>query len=210
MEAQARALSTKGGPLIVVQGANCAESMIPAEWYRTPVGEGEFTCCKLGHKLETSTGTVDIDCDKIKVASVLETMFNNKVECLLSEGRLLEWRWLMARRQTLFSNLPHEYGVFRPSTMAQFLRDFRFSSLADGADSGWTPLRFAVLAKDAGVVTEMLAAGADVNAMLADPALELYHQQGQTILHSAATFGSCNVIEQLVLAGADLTPALGK
>ena len=61
MEAQARALSTKGGPFIVVQGANCAESMYPAEWYRTPVGEGEFTCCKLGHKIETSTGSINRD-----------------------------------------------------------------------------------------------------------------------------------------------------
>jgi len=210
MEAQARALSTKGGPLIVVQGANCAESMIPAEWYRTPVGDGEFTCCKLGHKIETSTGSVTIECDKIKVASVLETMFNNKVEHLLKEGKMLEWRWLMARKQTLFSNLPHEYGVFRPSTMADFMRDYGFSSVSDEAESGWTPLRFAVLAKDAGVVAEMIAAGADPNSVLAEPALDLYHQQGQTVLHSAATFGSRDVIERLVRAGADLTPALGK
>jgi hypothetical protein len=210
MEAQARALSTKGGPLIVVQGANCAESMIPAEWYRTPVGEGEFTCCKLGHKIETSTGPVTIECDKIKVASVLDTMFNNKVQHLLKEGKMLEWRWLMARKQTLFSNLPHEYGVFRPSTMADFMRDYGFSSVSDEAESGWTPLRFAVLAKDAGVVAEMIAAGADPNAVLAEPALDLYHQQGQTVLHSAATFGSRDVIEGLVRAGADLTPALGK
>jgi ankyrin repeat protein len=153
---------------------------------------------------------VNIDCDKVKVASVLETMFNNKVETLLAEDRLLEWRWLMARRQTLFSNLPHEYSVFRPSSLSAFLRDFRFGSVTDGAESGWTPLRFAVIAKDSGVVEEMLAAGADPNVALAEPALELYHQQGQTILHSAATFGSRDVIERLVLAGADLAPALGK
>ena len=97
--------------------------------------------------------------------SVLETMFNNKVEHLLKEGKMLEWRWLMARKQTLFSNLPHEYGVFRPSTMAEFLRDYGFSSVSDEAESGWTPLRFAVLAKDAGVVAEMIAAGADPNAV---------------------------------------------
>jgi ankyrin repeat protein len=184
--------------------------MIPAEWYRTPVGEGEFTCCKLGHVLETPTGQVHIDCDKVKVASVLETMFNNKVDSLLAENRLLEWRWLMARRQTLFSNLPHEYSVFRPSTLSEFLRDFRFSSITDGAESGWTPLRFAVIAKDAGVVKELLEQGSDPSAMLTEPALDLYHQQGQTILHTAATFGSRDVIELLVLAGADLTPALGK
>jgi ankyrin repeat protein len=56
----------------------------------------------------------------------------------------------------------------------------------------------------------MIAAGADPNSVLAEPALDLYHQQGQTVLHSAATFGSRDVIEGLVRAGADLTPALGK
>ena len=47
--------------------------------YRTPVGEGVFTCCKLGHKLPTPNGVIDIPCDKVKVATVLETMYDNKV-----------------------------------------------------------------------------------------------------------------------------------
>merc|ERR1719199_1238848 len=60
MEAQARALSTNSGPLILVQGEQNAEMMIPAEWYRTPVGDGQFTCCKLNHKLDTPSGCIEI------------------------------------------------------------------------------------------------------------------------------------------------------
>jgi hypothetical protein len=209
MEAQARALSTKSGPIIMVSGASCAETMISAEWYRTPVGSGEFTCCKLGHKLETESGVVDIECDKIKVAQVLETMYNNKMTALRKQGRTHEWRWLLARRQTLFSNLPHEYATFVPYTVPAFLKEYEFASVTEGEESGWGPLRFAAIAKDGALVKELIAQKADVNNALPESALDLYHQKGQTVLQTAAVFGHLDVIEPLLTSGADTAPALG-
>jgi hypothetical protein len=209
MEAQARALSTTSGPIIMVSGAECAETMVPAEWYRTPVGSGEFTCCKLGHKLETENGCVDIECDKIKVAQVLDTMYHNKVAALKRQGKKTEWRWLLARRQTLFSNLPHEYATFLPHTLEAFLKEYEFASVNDQEETGWGPLRFATLAKDGALVKELIAQGADINNALPEAELDLYHQKSQTILHSAAVFGDKGVIEALVEGGADFAPALG-
>lgn len=205
MEAQARALSTNGGPVILVQGEHNAEMMIPAEWYRTPVGEGEFTCCRLGHKL----GDTTISCDKIKVAQVLEVMFDHKQTVLLEQDKLLEWRWLKARQQTLFSDLPTRYADLQVQDIPAFLQEFRFGSIHDGEESGWTPLRFAVIRKDAELTKALIGAGSNLDSLLKNDHHHLYHQEGQSILHTAAVFGNLSVIRPLVEAGADLTPAIG-
>jgi hypothetical protein len=208
MEAQARALSTHGGPVILVQGAKVAEMMIPAEWYRTPVGQGEFTCCKLGHKLDTPAGCVEIPCDKVKVAQVLEVMFDHKMRTLEANDSLLEWRWLKARKEMLFAGLPHPYAEAQPRTLESFLQEFKFTGVNDGEESGWTPLRFAVIAKDAQLVKDLLAAGASKDTMLKDDAHSLYHQKGSTMLHTAACWGNLETIQPLVEAGSDLTPTI--
>lgn len=209
MEAQARALSTNGGPVILVQGDRFAEMMIPAEWYKTPVGEGVFTCCKLDHKLDTPGGKIDIPCDKIKVAQVLEVMFDTKLQTLLENGDMLEWRWLRARRSVLFAGLPHAYATPETMDVAAFLKEFRFESIHDGLESGWTPLRFAVIGKMSAIVEELIQLGAEKDVLLEEDAHSLYHQKGQSILHTAAIFGDLAVIKPLVDAGTDLTPLVG-
>jgi len=182
--------------------------MIPAEWYRTPVGQGEFTCCKLGHKLDTPAGCVEIPCDKVKVAQVLEVMFDHKMRTLEANDSLLEWRWLKARKEMLFAGLPHPYAEAQPRTLESFLQDFKFTGVNDGEESGWTPLRFAVIAKDAQLVKDLLAAGASKDTMLKDDAHSLYHQKGSTMLHTAACWGNLETIQPLVEAGSDLTPTI--
>jgi hypothetical protein len=209
MEAQARALSTRGGPVIMVQGAKSAEMMIPAEWYRTPVGEGVFTCCKLGHKLPTPNGVIEIPCDKVKVATVLETMYDNKVKTLAEQEDLLEWRWLRARRQTLFAGLPHDYAQRESQTLEEFLEEYKFASVNDGEESGGSPLRFAVIRRDAALAEALVAAGANVDCKVQEDMPLLYHNEGQTMLHTAGIFGNLSVIKPLIEAGADLTPTVG-
>lgn len=210
MEAQARGLSTEGGPVIMVHSDKRAEMMIPAEWYKTPVGEGGFACCDLGHKLETTPGHyMDIPCDKCKVASVLQTMFDSKSAGLQKCDKLLEWRWLKARRATLFAGLPHAYAAVTPMTVEDFLKEYKFTNIHDGEDSGWTPLRFAVLAKDDTLVQALIDCGAKLECPLAHNCLALYHQKTCTILQTAAMFGTCKGIESLVEAGANLSAPLG-
>lgn len=210
MEAQARGLSTEGGPVIMVHSDKRAEMMIPAEWYKTPVGKGGFACCDLGHKLETSPGQfIDIPCDKHKVASVLQTMFDSKSKNLQEGGKLLEWRWLKSRRATLFAGLPHPYAAVEPMKVEEFLKEYKFTNVHDDEDSGWTPLRFAVLAKDDNLVQELISLGAKIECSLAHHTLALYHQKGCTILQTAAMFGTSKGIGALVDAGANLTATLG-
>jgi len=207
LEAQARALSTNAGPVIVVSSPLCAEMMIPAEWYKTPVGTGEFTCCRLGHKLPSGDGFVDIACDKAKVSEVLSTMYDYKLS--ITEPGTDEWRWLKSRRLTLFAGLDHAYAVPQQYTVDRFLEEFQFKGINDGIETGWVPLRYASLMKNAELVKGLIARGAEVDAPLKSDCLSHYHMKGQTVGHTAAVFGNSATVEAMVRGGCDLAAVVG-
>ena len=51
--------------------AHLLPPQVPAAWYKTPVGRGEFTCCRLCHKLPDGT---PMQCDLPSVGAVLQKM----------------------------------------------------------------------------------------------------------------------------------------
>ena len=55
--------------------------------------------------------------------------------------------------------------------MADFMRDYGFSSVSDEAESGWTPLRFAVIRRDGPLAEALVKAGANVDCKVRGEAL---------------------------------------
>lgn len=163
--------------------------------------------CRIGHKLPSGDGHIDIACDKAKVADVLSVMYDYKLS--ITPPGSDEWRWLKSRRLTLFAGLDHAYAVHTPTTVDGFLREYHMQDVNDGLESGWVPLRYAVLTKDNALVEALIARGAEVNAPLKDDCLAHYHMAGQTVAHTAAVFGSPASVAALVRAGADLKAVVG-
>ena len=92
--------------------------------------------------------------DKHKVARLLLQLVTARLSyCRLGmgSGTLFGYRILMATSGFLLSSLeiPEEYRSFQGTKVITevkaFLKLYRFRSLDDGKDTGWTPLRFAAL-----------------------------------------------------------------
>ena len=77
------------------------------------------------------------------------------------------------------------------------------------AEAGVTPLHLAVLRNQEGMVTQLLAQGADPNAQTFDSHLDrdwdYYMDRGVVPLHVAADKGAVNIAQVLLAAGADPT-----
>ena len=87
-----------------------------------------------------------------------------------------------------------------------WLNRMQFSSPTDGRRSGLTPLRFAVLARRGDLASELIAAGADVEAPLADGHPSFDFIRGETILYRLCRFRDAPELVSLLLdAGADPT-----
>lgn len=196
--------------MITVESANQCEQVIPAQWFITPVGQGDFTCCKLDHKVPTADGTRDIGCDKPGCAVVLSRMYDHKMSVLETTKQLQEWRFVKSRRPALFTGLPHEYAT-QPAykTAAEFLEDFKFDGVNDGLEDGWTLLRYAVLLNDARACELLVAAGADVEAPTKAHYSKYFHTMDQTIGHSAALFADTAVLAVLAKAGCNFRAHFG-
>eukprot|EP00747_Dinoflagellata_sp_TGD_P012471 gnl/TRDRNA2_/TRDRNA2_121697_c1_seq1.p1 gnl/TRDRNA2_/TRDRNA2_121697_c1~~gnl/TRDRNA2_/TRDRNA2_121697_c1_seq1.p1 ORF type:complete len:300 (+),score=47.16 gnl/TRDRNA2_/TRDRNA2_121697_c1_seq1:2-901(+) len=87
---------------------------------------------------------------------------------------------------------------------AKWLSAYRFQSLADSGEEGWSPLMCAVVEINAEMVGKILAAGAPVNAKVTQAFPDMGIMKGQTALHVAATVSSPEIVQMLVNAKADI------
>ena len=210
MEGQARELSEASGPIIVLASTSSVSLLNPLEVTRAPIGDGNFTCCRLGHRLpDDNGGFFTIPCDKHRVVPPVKAMIAAKLKALRAEARLRpggrardealeQLRWLLARRSSLCHGLPGEdIGDFLPrrgeQTMQAFLDEYGFSGVGDGHATGLGPLRFAAAEGEAGLVQQLLRCGCPFDARLKRPAPAIFHAKGCTALHTAAFFGHVQV-----------------
>ena len=206
LENLANALSPVKKTFIVAQSPTNIYAYGPAGivgryWFQETVGRGNFT----------------VDDDKLSLGPAILKMIELRTKQAEREGDLTMFRFLQAIANTLL----HGTGVSLPEEpLDAWLSKLRFDSATDGAKSGLTPLRFAVIADRADLVRELLDRGADVESPLAghwskgsDSAF-ISIMPGDTILHSASIFsgsknGDAECVKLLLAANAD-TRALQK
>merc|ERR1719159_280562 len=86
------------------------------------------------------------------------------------------------------------------------MRAMRFEGVHDGRRSGITPLRMAVIANRLDLVNELLHAGADVEAPLAQGFPQFEMLRGMTVLHTACWIcDDASIVRALLAHGAKPT-----
>lgn len=145
--------------------------LVQEAWMAAPVGLQNFTVAS----------------DAKKLGPVISALLDARMERAQASGEVLWLRCMRALRGWILAGT----GVTdRDATLSldEWLSAMGFASIRDGADSGNTPLRFAVYAGRLDLAKELIARGADVEAPfrrnLKQPIMQA---KGQTILFSAAT-----------------------
>lgn len=139
-------------------------------------------------------GTYTVESDKVYVSAVTQSILRHKCKHHEDLGELAQFRFFKAMRATFLSGFPKETiePDFHPEgTLSQFLSAFHFKAVDDdsvaGGGSGWTPLRYAVIACNLLVVKSILASGkVGLDEALPQPATEFAHLAGATIFMDAA------------------------
>jgi len=181
---------------------------------RLSAGEGQFSCCSLGHQLNG----VCVPCDKSKVRAVLEAMIDSKVRQLRREGHVAEQRFIGALKQHFLLGLPEaedskklpgrpEPGAKKGLESLRARMDWSENASEHAKKTGFSLALCAALADDAQAVRELAAVGEPgINQGLrhAYPRLA-YMFQGATPLMAAMAFGSFETVSALLEGQADPT-----
>ena len=128
----------------------------------------------------------------------------------------MEYRLNLAFAGYYLEGLPaldddEKYDRTRPiADVDEFLRIYRFQSLHEGHETGWTPLHFAVIhayGRCEDLVAEMVKRGADLNVCLKEESEEslIYgFAKGCSILHSAMAMAAPGMVRLLLHLGANI------
>jgi hypothetical protein len=192
-------------------------------------GQGDFTCCTLGHCVNGR----EIACDKPKIHSVLSALIDSKLERLLATGKLLEYRYLTATRAHFLQGLsdaPAEADTRSTDdmTVEKLKKRLKWTDgdAKVGASSGWNLLKYAAIAGEVGAVRALLRGVASMSSLQkrqyidaplsqegAKPLLHLHVPVRCTTLILTACFGKLHHLEEvlslLLDAGADPHAAEG-
>ena len=195
MEQVSNALSPKVKPVICAASASsvknhgCAE-ILGRMWFNETVGKGDFA----------------VEADRMALGPVIDGMISRRQAQAERQGDLVWYRALEALKSTLLAGTemeeeaPEETRGQRGRALDTWMQRMRFASVVDGAATGHTPLRYAVMAGRVDLVEQILACmkilanedsqpvPLDVDAPLAASAEELqFNMMPQmTILHAAA------------------------
>ena len=205
--------------IVVRSGSSTPVLGFSPDLFKLLPGEGEFSCCRLNHRIND----MPIECDKPKLRKVLDRVVAAKVKALRDQGRQIDWRFYYAVRRYFFrglGNLEARHDV--PGQEADPVESLRRSLLwsdhddALGERSGWTLLKFAVLSDDFSAVKALLravkptksgTAGIDQPLLTDGPHLGLLPKF--TNLHLAMLLASPPLVKLLLDAHADVTAVDG-
>ena len=175
----ANALSPKSKPVVVVQSPSDIISHGPGgimgrNWLAFTVGKGNFT----------------VDSDREQVGAVLSELVDTRAAMGLADGTdkgCIIGRALKAIKRHLLIGLgsaaervPHAKDAH------EFMAEIGFKGVHDGENTGWTPLRLAVMTGRHDLVTQLLDLGADIEAPCTATMHMLASAKGMTILHIAS------------------------
>lgn len=207
MELWAALLARGGSTVMICKGAEATPEFIaPYDALSLPAMEGNFTCCRLGHQINGS----EVSCDKGKVLRVLESMLELKVRHLLSEGKVWTMRHFVCLRKRICQG--GDSQLFRRTTsqlnMMSF-DDFVFKlswqkeDESAGAATGRSLLLYASRAGESEALRAILNRSCSgINDEVRDPELVL-GELPVTPLSAAMVYADFEVVEQLLISGAD-------
>ena len=163
LECLANALSPKEKRLIVVESSSniraCDSSgLFWSSLYTETVGAGNFT----------------VDSDRFKLFPIIQALLLSKKAIALSSGDMLTFRTLHALTARLLEGTI-DGRLMPPETMESYeawMGTMQFKTVKDGKRSGWTPLRFAMMAGRVDIATHLLDDGAHVDAVRAPAGFE--------------------------------------
>ena len=218
LEFQSAVLSRKSSLILIAKSASELYFSVPIDAYRLHVGTGKFSCCAFNHKI----GNTIIECDKFKCKRVLQSMLGSKIEYLEKRnGKDDEYRRFRAVRHNILDDLPEEAddmaksGGEDPEDLKAFLDAYGYDgsnpkgAMKAGRATGWSPLRYAVMSRNAPVVKALLALidekdkKKDIENPLKKALPIFFREQGMTILMEACATSSTEIIDLLLEAGAD-------
>lgn len=185
MEQLAEVLAGSNRPIVCESpSATYLSGFLPQEaWAAAPVGLQNFT----------------VAADVQKLGPVISTLLEGRMERARASGDVLWLRCVRALRGWILAGT----GVVDDDeelTLDEWLAAMGFQSVHDGAQSGNTPLRFAVYAGRVDLARELIARGADIEAPFRRHRKEpIMQAKGQTILVSAATARPNAAIIKLLL-----------
>ena len=133
---------------------------------RSP-GTGRMYCCDHNHVTIDAAGVSQpIPCRKAKMAPIILKLLRSLREYHFGRDELLSFRMFTALTPLLTSGLSSEEMPPPPRSVNEFLTQNRFSKPDDETDaSGFTPLVFAAISGNIGVVRELITTHhVDVNA----------------------------------------------
>ena len=130
-------------------------------------------------------GSFTVDSDKFALRDVIAGMIRRRQAQALREGNMVWWRTLQCLTSPILAGTGFtEEGTDEP--LDAWLTKLRFASVADGATTGHTPLRYAVIAGRTDLVQAMLRdPSVDVNGAIHARHADLMFnmQPGMSILH---------------------------
>lgn len=140
-------LSIAQKPEIVVESSTSRYVIPSKEWLLNPVGKGCFT----------------VDSDKDPLGAVLDGVVSACAKRALAQNNVFQFRFLSVMRYKILdgtsvdtrSDLPYQ----------AWMESLRFAS-TEGIESGWTPLRFAMLSGRVDIAQHLIEEGADVNLVI--------------------------------------------
>lgn len=172
--------------MIVVQSSDATPWLIhPLEASRMCVGHGSFS----------------VESDRPVTGQVLRKLILGKEENLAQKGALFEHNYLNAIMPRILDGC-HNPSKGKNNDENNHVMDFRFLSDAESEKMGWTPLRYAVIRRDAERVARILdRPDTDVEAPLRRDYPEQFRKKGMTILHDAMFYSTPSIVALLLDAG---------
>mmetsp|Transcript_8939 Transcript_8939/g.22503 ORF Transcript_8939/g.22503 Transcript_8939/m.22503 type:complete len:751 (-) Transcript_8939:234-2486(-) len=215
LELQAATLRAGETPVMVCPGAKSTPYFAyPWDVWQLSAGEGEYTCCRLGHQLVTSDGEVQhIPCDRVQIGAVLRELLDIELKHLRVTGQMERMRWLTCMRHLVLTGLPSSVddatvsrsAVTAVSPLQRLQQSLCWTDDDDSVarKSGRSLLMYAV-------VSDNLEATRSLTQKGCAPLLDLEMQEADfsfgelllTPLMAAMAFSRFEVVEALLDAGA--------
>lgn len=198
MEQVSNALSPRSKPVVCATSVNSIKNFGPCEilgrlWFNEVVGKGAFA----------------VDSDRYALRDVIKGMLDRRAAQAMQQGSLVWYRTLLALETSILAGTGYE-DPMAGCTLGEWMARMHFESVHDGAATGYTPLRFAVMAGRVDLVDEILKdPTVDVQAPIRKKHKELMFNflDGLTILHQACISQHGEVVgaivERLLARGAN-------
>lgn len=172
LECLANALSPSEKRLVVVESVSnmraCSSSgLFWAPLINQTVGTGAFT----------------VAADAFRLGPIIRALLASKKCHALASNDLLSFRQLHALADRMLEGTVEEREA--PETMDAWMASMRFTSPRDGERSGWSPLRFAMMAGREDIMRSLLQSRASVESRVRKNEPRFFMQKGSSVLGDA-------------------------